>query len=223
MKITKNITKLASMLFLSLIMLVSCSHEDPITSTVTNYAILETIGANPMYLETGNAYVEPGVNATIAGESVPFDTLGTVDSSTPGFYTLTYQVINSDGFAATATRTVIVYENNGTLAGIYDGIRIGRSGGPILLSSTGTPDVYNCSDITAGHYEFDRGLGSAYATPAVLNVAGSSITSTGGNNAFGNWQLSGGNVSADLQTLTWTSTIPAFSFGFPCQLTKVTP
>ncbi|GAA3636979.1 immunoglobulin-like domain-containing protein [Flavivirga jejuensis] len=192
-------------------------------STVTNFAVVEALGDAIVLVEVGNTFVEPGVSATISGADVPFETLGTLDTNTPGIYDLTYQVINEDGFAAQAFRTVFVYENNGTLAGVWDGKRIGRSGGPILVSSTSDPSVFNCSDLTAGHYEFDRALGRAYASPGQLAVTGSSIADTSADNAFGTWNLTSGAISGDEKTMTWTITIPAFSFGYDCELIKTTP
>ena len=83
----------------------------------------------------------------------------------------TYQVINDDGFAARAFRTVYVYENDGSVAGVWDGIRANRgAGGPILVSTTADPNVFNCSDINGGWYEYGVGYGRNYASPAPLTI-----------------------------------------------------
>lgn len=203
----------------------SCDAEETNdVSLVTNYAVLETFGDPIIYIEKGTDYVDPGVSATIAGSPVDFETIGSVDTNTPGIYDLTYQAVNDDGFAATSGRIVYVYENDGSVAGVYDGIRVGRSGGPILVSTTGTSGTYNISDILGGHYEFERAFGrAAGAAPSTITISGSAITSPGGSNTFGPWVMTSGALSADEKTMTWTSTIPAFAFGYDVQLTKITP
>ncbi len=211
-------------LVLSTFLFIGCDNESTgDVSSVTNFAVVEPLGDPIVFVESGTTYTDPGVSATIAGAQVPFETIGSVDTSTPGIYDLTYRVVNDDGFAADAFRTVYVYENNGTIAGVWDGKRVGRSGGPVLISTTADPNVFNCSDLNAGHYEFERGFGRAFATPAPITLDGSSITSPGGANGFGNWFLSAGALSGDQKTMTWTITIPAFAFGYDCELTKITP
>ena len=69
-----------------------------------------TGGASVQVLQ-GQAYVEPGYTATdnIDGNVTARVTVtGTVNTNTPGTYTLTYRVSDAAGNAATATRTVTV-------------------------------------------------------------------------------------------------------------------
>ena len=213
------------LLIVSPLIFMACDAEETGgVNLVTNYAVLETLGDPIIFVEIGSAYTEPGVSATISGEAVEFETIGSVDAGTPGIYDLQYLVVNSDGFPATSNRIVYVYENDGSVAGVYDGLRVGRAGGPILVTTTGTAGTYSISDILGGHYEFERGFGrGAGAAPSTITVTGSSITSPGGNNTFGLWLMSAGSLSGDEKTMTWTSTIPAFAFGYDVELTKVTP
>jgi hypothetical protein len=66
-------------------------------------------GDNPMVVGVGSTFVDPGATAVdnVDG-SIPVSVSGTVDTSTPGTYTLTYTAEDSSTNVATATRTVIV-------------------------------------------------------------------------------------------------------------------
>jgi len=124
MKITNKITKLTSVLFLSLMMLVSCSDEDPITSRVTSYPTFDITGGQYMIVEIGNTYTEPGITALEGTTSIEVTTTGTVDTSSEGIYPITYSATNSDGFDGTITRYVLVTPNeteirNNDLSGTY--------------------------------------------------------------------------------------------------------
>jgi len=97
-------------------MAVSCSKDKIINthdrvgiSKVTYYPILTLTGNSIIAIPNGTAYTDPGVKAEAAGADVPVTTSGTVDANTDGVYTLTYSAVNSDGYSATATRTVVVY------------------------------------------------------------------------------------------------------------------
>ena len=97
-------------------MVVSCSKDKIINthdrvgiSKVTYYPILTLTGNSIIAIPNGTAYTDPGVKAEAAGADVPVTTSGTVDANTDGVYTLTYSAVNSDGYSATATRTVVVY------------------------------------------------------------------------------------------------------------------
>ena len=97
-------------------MAVSCSKDKIINthdrvgiSKVTYYPILTLTGNSIIAIPNGTAYTDPGVKAEAAGADVPVTTSGTVDANTDGVYTLTYSAVNSDGYSASATRTVAVY------------------------------------------------------------------------------------------------------------------
>ena len=94
----------------------SCKKDDIINtpemvgiSKVTYYAVLTLTGDVIMAVPNGTPYAEPGVKAEAAGTDVPVTTSGTVDANTDGVYTLTYSAVNSDGYSASTTRTVVVY------------------------------------------------------------------------------------------------------------------
>ncbi len=66
-------------------------------------------GANPMYLELGNAFTDPGATASDAcAGAVPVAASGTVNPSVVGTNTLAYTATDGNGNTNTATRIVIV-------------------------------------------------------------------------------------------------------------------
>ncbi|MND44860.1 hypothetical protein D3C80_357090 [compost metagenome] len=78
------------------------------TSKITQYPILTLNGDRYMAFVNGGTFVDPGATAKAGDQDVPVTVTGSVDSSTPGVYTLTYSAVNSDGFSASVNRTVII-------------------------------------------------------------------------------------------------------------------
>lgn len=86
-------------------------------SLVTNYATVNIIGNRTTVINVGDAYSDPGATSEISGSPAEYITSGSVDSSKPGVYTLTYETINADGFPASARRVVVVLS---TAPSVYD-------------------------------------------------------------------------------------------------------
>lgn len=112
-------------------MLVSCSKDKIINthdrvgiSKVTYYPIVTLAGDLIIPIPKGGTYTEPGVKAEAGGTVVPVTTTGNVDTNTDGIYRITYSATNSDGFSASASRTVVVYSTDASasshdLSGTY--------------------------------------------------------------------------------------------------------
>lgn len=94
--------------------LIGCNNdlETEGLSRITYYPTFELTGGNLMLYKVGDPYTEPGIKVTEGGNDIPFTTTGTVDTSVPGFYSISYSAVNKDGFPGTATRTVVVLEDN---------------------------------------------------------------------------------------------------------------
>ncbi len=76
----------------------------------TTAPVITVNGANPMTVECGTTFTDPGATATDSCEgTVPVNSSGTVDTSTPGTYTITYTATDGTN-TATATRTVNVVD-----------------------------------------------------------------------------------------------------------------
>lgn len=192
---------------------VACDNESTDeVSEITFFPEVELLGDPIMIVEHNTTFDDPEINATIQGSPVPYQVVGSVDTSTPGIYNLNYTVTNDDGFSAGASRIVFVYENNGTVAGFWRGSTPQSSDNPVLISSTSDPNVFNISDILGGNYEFGRGYGIAYRTPSTITISGTAVTSPGGTNAFGAWEVANGSISVDQRTMTWDSPAPSLGF-----------
>jgi hypothetical protein len=108
--------KYSVFIFTIFILLTSCK-KDKIISTadqvgiskVTYFPILTMKGDNIMVVEKGGTFTDPGVTAKAGESDVPVTSTGTVNTSTPGVYTINYSATNKDGFSASLRRTVAVY------------------------------------------------------------------------------------------------------------------
>ncbi len=217
-----KITNIVVVLALSLVFATSCTKELETAdlSRTTFFADLTMAGEGVIFHPVGDAFTDPGVTATENGGDIPVTVSGSVDVNTPGFYSISYSATNSDGFASALTRIVVVYES-GDVVGIYEGTRVDRSGGLVLVS-TNPAGGYFLSDILAGYYEFGRGYGIAYAAPTTMEVTGSTVTAANGVCGFGPVEMTNGVISDDHLTMTWTATLVDYAFGFDCELSKIT-
>ena len=76
--------------------------------------VMTLCGSHETIVRTGESYVEPGCLVRDVQEGNLTDRVqvsGTVDTSTPGTYTITYTVENGEGMRATAQRTVRVTDD----------------------------------------------------------------------------------------------------------------
>ena len=83
----------------------------------SQYAIVDTtpptisvLGDNPLTVEVGAAFSDPGVTVYDQDGSSTYTTTGTVDTNVLGAYSLTYTAVDNSGNQATATRTVNVVD-----------------------------------------------------------------------------------------------------------------
>ena len=90
----------------------------PVTRTVnvvdTTAPVITLLGDNPMTIEVGSTFTDPGATASDAGDGDLTSSIvvtGSVDTSTLGTYTLTYNVSDASGNVADpVTRTVNVVD-----------------------------------------------------------------------------------------------------------------
>lgn len=128
------------------------SAEDP--SVVTYFAELTLNGDEFIKLSVGDTYTEPGYTAT-EGENDITDKVivsGTVDTTTPNFYDLTYSVANTDGFSVSATRQVMVVDPNNFASAYLSETEIGTrhyTGAPVVISDNGD-GTYEIDDLLGG-------------------------------------------------------------------------
>lgn len=176
----KNI--LYTMLF-ALVALVMASCGDKKSeglSRITYYPSIQLKGDSYLVWEKGVAYEEPGYVSELNGEDVTSQVTvsGAVDVNKSGIYTLTYTTVkNSDGFDASASRTVVVLDSSSAIEGFYmnqatsnrNGTAYGKNFQVLVIDNgDGTISV---DDLLGGWYCQRAGYGTKYAMSGVLGVA----------------------------------------------------
>jgi hypothetical protein len=95
--------------FLLAIIAVSCTDiSTDNVSKVTNYPLMTLNGERTVILNQGDTYTELGAVSMAGIEGLPVTITGTVNTSIPDVYKLTYTSVNIDGFTATLTRAVVI-------------------------------------------------------------------------------------------------------------------
>ncbi|CAM4196435.1 protein of unknown function [Pedobacter westerhofensis] len=79
-------------------------------SKVTNYPILTLKGDKRIIIAKGAAFNDPGVTALEGTNALTPVVTGAPDVATAGLYTVRYVATNKDGFTASITRQVLVYD-----------------------------------------------------------------------------------------------------------------
>ena len=187
----KNIKYLAMGALVAL-SLTSCDKDTEGLTDVTYYPVI-TLEGGDVLLNLGENYVDPGYSADLGGEDVTSQVVvnDNIDNSSIGLYQVTYTVTNADGFSATATRNVIVYDSSVTLsmAGVYE-----TDMNASIYANTGNtfaayaaaygnttqcvgivfdelaPGFYYVNDLFGGWYDQIRGYGVRYDMTAYLTL-----------------------------------------------------
>ncbi len=98
----------------------SCEKETEGLSKVTTYPVFDMVGG-PFYttLAGPEAFVDPGISASIGNKDYPVTTEGSVSLSNPGLYFLNYTAYSDEHFPTTAQRLVLV--TNSSITENYSG------------------------------------------------------------------------------------------------------
>ena len=139
----------------------SASTARTVNVTNTTPPIITLNGANPMTVQCGAGYSEPGATAVDScnSGSVPVVITGTV-SSAKGTYTVTYSATDSAGNVATATRTVRVVDTTA----------------PVITLKGSNPMTVECG---AGYVELGATVADTCDSSPVLVITGTVLTSKG--------------------------------------------
>lgn len=232
----KNIFKISLGIGVMLFALVSCT-EDPISSKVTYFPIItqNSPELNPIFVEQGDAFTDPGAVATENGEIIDLTTTyvgryrenvfnETLDTNVSDIYTTEYSAVNVDGFSGVSTRQVIVAETGdlvNSIAGLYTStvFRNGSQGNPAsnytdieyILIWENADGSYGISDTFGGWYEFGRAIPLS-ETPGGIIVANDIATNdfsfpgTQSNTYFGGTsEIESLTVDAATKTLVLTT------------------
>lgn len=209
--------------FACLFLFISCEKETEGISFETNYATFELTGGNPYNLPLGTAYTEPGVKAEAAGEELPVTATNDIDPSTLGIYVVNYSATNVDGFKATTTRTVAVYDPSAPATDlsadyISDMYRTNADGSgkreflglAVSVSKVG-PGIFYVTDLLGGYYAQGPGIayGAAYAMTGYFALnADNSLTLLSSHVASwgdGLEKLENGKYDPATGIITWTA------------------
>lgn len=132
-----------------------------------------------MFWSLNTAFVDPGCKAIEGTKDISANIKVTsnVDATKGGKYTITYKVQNSDGFDASVSRTVYVYDQTAPLNGYYRSTIVRNNAGTIASRGPFTMLVYSVgngnyfvSDLLGGWYDLGSAYGPTYAGPGVLKL-----------------------------------------------------
>ncbi|MCC8112646.1 MAG: DUF5012 domain-containing protein [Bacteroidales bacterium] len=160
----------------------ACSKDTEGMTWTVYYPAITLDGSTTLDWEAGVPFEEPGYEATYNGEDytsqVAVTTTMDLSDPAPGLYTITYSVGSPDGYQASASRTVYVWDYSDEVAGYYtsstDSYRDYNGTTyygdyPVTVVGWGDGD-YWVSDVFGGWYEYRNGYGSSYAMQADIHV-----------------------------------------------------
>lgn len=165
----------------------SCNddNDEATDSHLTYYPVLALNGDDLVQVPIGTSYEEQGASATLSGEDVSSDVVitGSVDSNTPGIYTITYTYTNPDGYSSSITRTVAVCDPTITtdISGTYtvaagskrvnisSGAEVAFNGYTVTITKA-APGIFYVSDLMGGYYDQRAGYGSSYAMTGYIQL-----------------------------------------------------
>lgn len=176
--------------------LTSCSKDDQHTDTrITYYVNMYLQGDEMTLVPLGTAYTDAGCKADLNGEDytskIVTDGVEDVDVNTVGFYDITYSAVNPDGYAASVSRTVVVYDPTVTasIAGTYStdmaATKFGTAGetfadyAPAYGNTTQcvgitftevAPGIYYVNDLLGGWYNQIRAYGTKYCMTGYVSL-----------------------------------------------------
>lgn len=136
----------------AIVVFAGCKPDEPEASRPTFLPVVAVVGEELEVIVAGDEYSDPGATASENGVTIDYTTDGAVDPTTAGVYIINYSATNSDGFSASASRTVIVLpepfvEGSADISGVYKRAANGR------LSTV--------TKIVDGAYTFSDAWGSA--------------------------------------------------------------
>lgn len=201
--------------------LVSCDKDTEGLTGITYYPVIELEGPTYDQVVSGKAFVDPGYKATLNGEDitgqVSISTKMDLSNPKPGYYTLTYSAVNSDGFSSSAVRYVLVSDPDDKASGYYNtdpkSFRVTSSattfyGGsyPAIVAGNGD-GTYYVSNLLGGYYQYRAGYGSNYACYGTISIDSDNNIDLVDSHVIG-WgdsadYIKDGSFDPSTETLSW--------------------
>ena len=176
--------------------LTSCNKDDQSTDTrVTYYVNMDLQGDEFTLVALGTPYNDAGCKAELNGEDytpkVVAEGIQKVNVNKVGFYDITYTAVNPDGYSASVSRTVVVYDPSVTasIAGTYStdmaATKYGKAGktfadyAPAYGNTTQcvgitftevAPGIYYVNDLLGGWYNQIRAYGTKYCMTGYVSL-----------------------------------------------------
>lgn len=217
----KRIINIIGLAIITLI-IASCEKETEDISFETNYATFEMSGDNPLAIAVGTTFSDPGIIAIAGEEELEVESSTNLDENTIGIYTINYAAVNADGYPATTSRTVAVYDPNAPetdISGTYSGLREGASGGGPVNIEKVAPGIFYASDLFGGYYELVAGYGSAYRLRSYIRLyEDNTIEELQTTSPWGPWEVLNGQYTPLTGTISYT--VDQDGFQFNVTLTK---
>lgn len=207
-----------------LTLFISCEKETEGVSFETNYANFTMTGPSFYNLPLGTPYAEPGLKAEAGGQDLPVTATNDIDHTKLGVYDVNYSATNVDGYGATTSRMVAVYDpvapatdfSGDYISNMYrtnaDGTGRKEFNGLSVSVTKVSPGIFYVTDLLGGYYDQGPGIayGSAYAMTGyvALNADNTLVLLRSHVSAWGDSLTGFSNGKYDPATgqLTWTST-----------------
>jgi len=238
--------KKLSILFLGLAFLTFSACEKETTeglATVTNYPLFTMEGDNPMFLELGTAYTEPGVIAKEGETEIDVETSwagayqggSSFDANVADCYTVTYTATNKDGYDGNSTRRVYLAKTGdlvNSIEGLYTSTIVRN--GALRFTDLGYVLIYKNADGSyglscsiGGYYEIGTGYGATFNAPGVIvanDISANDFTFSPTSVTYGGWPWAINTtdmvVDAANKTINLTS-VWDIGYTFEVELTQV--
>lgn len=209
--------------FCGLIGLWSCEKTTEGLTDVTYYVNFEMNGDDPMLVQVGSSFTDPGVVALEGEEDVTASVTinSDVNASQIGLYSVSYSAENADGFSSSVKRTVIVYDPAVTTdaSGNYtvdssvsyrnmNGAQAPFKGDFSVSVELVAPGIFAVSDFLGGWYDQGAAYGSTYAMKGYFKLNADNTIEPLSSFVAG-WgdsmdRMTGGKYDPETGQITWS-------------------
>ena len=176
---------LITMAFVGIAMIFNSCTDDSTEglTRITYYPELTLEGDKTLYLDKGASFTDPGYTAILNGEDVSdqVEISTNLNTNKSGIYTISYSIVNADGFSSSASRKIIVTDPNDAIEGIYytdpesyrlyNGAQVAYGNSFTILILNNGDGTYSVDDLLGGWYCQRAGYGSNYAMQGIISVS----------------------------------------------------
>lgn len=166
----------------------SCDYDSDDDAYVTHYVSFDLNEGSTYLVPVGSTYTDPGYKAMEGTEDVTSKVVvggDEVDANSIGIYNITYSAANKDGFIASTSRRVVVYDPTITtdISGTYKSVSsqrvrldeqqsvVGFGGYNVTVTKIAN-GVFAFSDMLGGFYDQSKqyGYGPSYAMSGTVKL-----------------------------------------------------